>query len=54
MREPKASPSLFAFTMLEEEGAFDSVSAYLLAIAANIFGWVGDPTEEEVASAIII
>ena len=38
--------------MPEEEGTFDSVSAHLLATAANIFGWAGDPTEEEVASAI--
>ena len=56
MREPKAipaSPSSFAaFTMPEEEGTFDLVSAHLLATAANIFGWAGDPTEEEVASAI--
>ena len=37
--------SSFAFTMLEEEGTFDSVSAHLLATAANIFGWAGDPTE---------
>ena len=33
------------FTMPEEEGAFDSVSAHLLATAANIFGWAGDPTK---------
>ena len=52
MREPKASPSSFAFSMSEEEGIFDSMSAHLLATAANIFGWAGDPTEEEVASAI--
>ena len=45
MRESKASPSSFAFTMPEEEGTFDSVSAHLLATAANIFGWAGDPTE---------
>ena len=38
--------------MSDEEGTFDSVSAHLLATAANIFGWAGDPTEEEVASAI--
>ena len=37
--------SSFAFTMPEEEGAFDSVSAHLLATAANIFGWAGDPTK---------
>ena len=55
MREPKASPSssaAFAMPDWEEEGTFDSVSAHLLATAANIFGWAGDPTEEEVASAI--
>ena len=52
MREPKASPSSFAFSMSEEEGTFDPVSAHLLATAANIFGWAGDPTEEEIASAI--
>ena len=39
------APSSFAFTMPEEEGTFDSVSAHLLATAANIFGWAGDPTE---------
>ena len=39
------APSSFAFTMPEEEGAFDSVSAHLLATAANIFGWAGDPTK---------
>ena len=33
------------FTMPEEEGAFDSVSAHLLATAANIFGWACDPTK---------
>ena len=38
--------------MSEEEGTFDSVSAHLLATVANNFGWAGDPTEEEVASAI--
>ena len=38
--------------MPEKEGTFDSVSAHLLATAANIFGWAGDQTEEEVASAI--
>ena len=37
--------ALFACTMPEEEGTFDSVSAHLLATAANIFGWAGDPTE---------
>ena len=47
MRESKAwqAPSPFAFTMPEEERAFDSVSAHLLATAANIFGWAGDPTK---------
>ena len=35
----RQAPSSFAFTMPEEEGAFDSVSAHLLATAANIFGW---------------
>ena len=39
------APSSFAFTMPEEEGTFDSVSAHLLATAASIFGWAGDPTE---------
>ena len=28
--------------MPEEEGIFDSVSAHLLATAANIFGWAAD------------
>ena len=28
--------------MPEEEGTFDSVSAHLLATAANIFGWAAD------------
>ena len=42
----------FAFTRLEDEGTIDSVSARLLATAANILGIAGDPTEEEVASAI--
>ena len=28
------------------------MSAHLLATAAKIFGWAGDPAEEEVASAI--
>ena len=41
----RRAPSSFAFTMPEEEGAFDSVSAHLLATAANIFGWAGDPTK---------
>ena len=52
MHDPKTSPSSFALTMSEEEGTFDSVSAHLLATAVNIFGWAGDPTEEEVASVI--
>ena len=53
MREPKARPSSFAFSMSEElDGTFDSVSAHLLAAGANIFGWAGDPSEEEVGSAI--
>ena len=52
MRESKARPSSFAFTMSEEEGTFDSMSAHLLATADNTFGWAGDPAEEEVASAI--
>ena len=53
MRESKASRSLFAtFTMPEKEGTFDWVSAHILATAANTLGWAGDPTEEEVASAI--
>ena len=30
---------------MEEQGAFDSVSVHLLATAANIFGWAGDPTK---------
>ena len=38
-------------TMSEEEGTLDSVSAFLFATAANIFGWAGDPTEEEIVSA---
>ena len=45
MRDRRQAPSPFAFTMPEEEGTFDSVSAHLLATAANIFGWAGDPTE---------
>ena len=40
----RQAPSSFAFTMPEEEGTFDSVSAHLLATAANIFRWAGDPT----------
>ena len=47
MREPKAGSSSFASTMSKKEGIFDSVSAHLLATAANIFWWAGDPTEEE-------
>ena len=35
----------------EKEGTLDSVSAHLFATAANIFGWAGDPTEEEIAFA---
>ena len=38
--------------MWEDEGTFDSVSARLLATAANILGRAGDPTEEEVATEI--
>ena len=38
----RQAPSSFAFTMPEEEGTFDSVSAHLLATAANIFGWAAD------------
>ena len=38
--------------MWEDEGTFDLVSARLSATAANILGRAGDPTEEEVASAI--
>ena len=34
--EGKPRRRLFAFTMQEEEGTFDSVSAHLLATAANI------------------
>ena len=45
MRESKAPSSSFVFTMPEEEGTFDQVSGHLLATAANIFGWAGDPTE---------
>ena len=52
MREPKTSLSSFAFIMSEEEGAFHSVSGHPLATAAKIFGWIGESTEGEVASAI--
>ena len=38
--------------MSEDEGTFDAVSGRLLATAAEILGRAGDPTEEEVASAI--
>ena len=42
----EGKPRRRLFTMPEEEGAFDSVSAHLLATAANnIFGWAGDPTK---------
>ena len=53
MRELKASRLSFAFTMSEEEGIrCHCESAHRLATAANILGWAGDPTEEEVASVI--
>ena len=41
----EGKPRRRLFTTPEEEGAFDSVSAHLLATAANIFGWAGDPTK---------
>ena len=48
----RQAPSSFAFTMPEEEGTCDSVSAHLLVTAANIFGWAGDPTEQRADFAV--
>ena len=43
--ERKLRRRLPSITMPEEEGTFDSVSAHLLATAANIFGWAADRTK---------